>query len=118
MPINAERAVQTGAKTQLGGFRGDFVSPAYQPGTAGAVKRDPMIPAPSQISTAANSLRPFFMTVSLSWTGSFSRPVKLEIPERRGALGPENVEADRTSGRRREGEDRARDADRLSSAER
>jgi len=38
-PIIIKRVVHTGAKTQLGGFKGDLFMVVYQPFTAGAVNK-------------------------------------------------------------------------------
>src|SRR4030042_6894576 len=60
----AYRMVQTGAKTQPGGLNGGLARPAYHPGTDGAVKKEPIIPASSQTKTKAKILKAFFMLSS------------------------------------------------------
>jgi len=45
IPIITKRVVHTGANTQLGGFKGDLLIVVYQPFTAGAVNKEPIIPA-------------------------------------------------------------------------
>jgi hypothetical protein len=47
--------VQTGPKSHAGGVRAGFVSVAYQVGTAGAVKIDPISPASRQTTIAAKN---------------------------------------------------------------
>ena len=61
MPIRAKSVVQTGPNIQLGGLRAGLVSVAYQPAIDGAVNREPMMPASSDIMMATMSLRVLFM---------------------------------------------------------
>jgi len=48
--------IQTGPKTELGGVKVGFLSPAYQVVIAGVVKMAPMPPAPSQAAILMTSL--------------------------------------------------------------
>lgn len=57
MPIRTYNPVQTGPKTQAGGFRAGFASAAYQVGIDGAVKIEPITPAKTEIPTAIINLR-------------------------------------------------------------
>lgn len=45
MPIRANRIVQTGAKSQLGGVKPGFLSVAYHVGIEGYVNSEPRTPA-------------------------------------------------------------------------
>jgi len=61
MPINKNNAVQTGANIQLGGLKGGFIIPAYHVPIEGAVKIEPISPAPSQINIEVINLNKFFI---------------------------------------------------------
>jgi len=45
IPMSTYKVIHTGPNNQLGGLKAGFLSAAYQVGTAGAVKTEPMIPA-------------------------------------------------------------------------
>ena len=51
MPISAKRVIQTGPKSQLGGFKDSLPSPEYQLGMAVMVNIVPMLPAISDANT-------------------------------------------------------------------
>ena len=66
MPINANKIVQVGAKTQEGGLSGDFPNEAYQPEEiAGAVNKEPIAPAISQTIIAMANLKKLFFFISV-----------------------------------------------------
>jgi hypothetical protein len=56
-PINKNNEVQTGAKTQLGGLKTGWFKVVYQVLTAGAVKKEPIIPASWHIIIEIISLK-------------------------------------------------------------
>jgi hypothetical protein len=56
IPMSANNAIQTGAKSQLGGVNDGFLMVAYQVGIEGVVKNEPSIPAPWQINILTMNL--------------------------------------------------------------
>src|SRR4030042_6593113 len=88
----AYRMVQTGAKTQPGGLNGGLAKPAYHPGTDGAVKKEPIIPASSQTKTKAKILKAFFMLSSSRSQGSFPADLEEFDPEGRRCHPPAQIE--------------------------
>lgn len=61
MPINKNKTVQTGAKTQFGGLKNGFLRKKYQLLIAGVVKIEPKIPASSQIDMLTINFVVFFI---------------------------------------------------------
>ena len=59
--MRANRIVQTGAKSQLGGENVGLLMPENQVGIAGVVKREPIAPADSQMAIAKSILPIFFV---------------------------------------------------------
>lgn len=63
IPINRNKIVQTGAKTQFGGPNAGFSNLAYQVPIARAVKKEPITPAISQIKIDTISLKIFIFFI-------------------------------------------------------
>jgi len=61
IPINKNKTVQTGAKTQFGGLKKGFSRKKYQLLIAGVVKIEPKTPASSQINMLIINFAAFFI---------------------------------------------------------
>lgn len=66
IPINKNKAVQTGANSQFGGLKDGLIKVGYQVLTAGAVKIEPTIPANSQTTIAIINFPKFFIKITIN----------------------------------------------------
>jgi len=65
IPINKNKTVQTGAKTQFGGLKKGFSRKKYQLLIAGVMKIEPKTPASSQINMLIINFAAFFISLIL-----------------------------------------------------